>query len=643
MPNLPTPHRLGLRLKFTILITILLVAVFALQSYLLFTNNLNDSRVSLTNEVKTYTALSTLPIGTSFDQYYEQGHFRFGEIVQSILDSSNKTITNLSVFNTNGDLLFDSKQLYRDERDNVAYSPTKPQIGFAKNELLTYIQRIDPTQINSTKQKNEITTIIYPFLDSYNKHQYSITYTISYERIYKNLYSDIQDRLVIAIISIIMASVLIIFFVNISTLKPIKQLAQGAQWIEGGVLDHPITLNTNDEIEDLAFSVNRMAQTLLTSQKILLSDKNIISAERNKLAVALASIADGVIGVDMERRIVIFNRAAEEMTGYNSEEVLNKKIEEVLILSEKENPVTPDIYCPIRVDAFEGVVYNNDDIKLKGNNKESVVNITSGKIKEALEVNLGCLLTLHDVTKEKQLEEMKLDFVSMAAHELRTPLTSIRGYLSVYLEDYGKGLNEEQKMFLNRMYISTQQLVSLVENLLGVSKIERGVFKVDPGPLDWVKSVRQIVADFKNRADEKKISLNFIEPTQKLPMVKADGLRINEVLSNLLSNAIAYTESGGKVDVWSELGDNSVVTHVKDTGHGIPKEAMPKLFTKFFRVWGKLEMGSKGTGLGLYISKSIVEAHGGKIWVVSELGKGSTFSFSLPINPTNPNPAPKTV
>ncbi len=635
--NLPfLPTRLGLRLKFTLLVTLLLIAVFASQTYVLFTRNLELARNNLSNEVKTYTALSVLPIGNSFSQYYAENHFRFGEIIADILNSSNKTITRIKLYNTEGDLLFDSESLYIDERENVSYPTLEPVESVASPELLENLQKIDPTFLYSKERKEEIESVVLPFLDTYNKHPYSVVYSVSYDRVYQNLYNDIQDRLIIAGLSLGMASILILFFVNIFTLKPIKQVAEGAQWIEGGVLNHVIKVNTKDEIEDLAFSVNKMAQTLLTSQKILLQDKNIISAERNKLSVALSSIADAVIGLDLEHKITVFNKAAETLTGYKADEVLAKNIDEVLAIYDKDKKIPTNTYAPIRNDEFEGIMYATNNLKLVGNAKESYVNIVSGKIKESSHVNLGCLLTLHDVTKETQLEEMKLDFVSMAAHELRTPLTSIKGYLSVYMDEYGTTLNEDQKTYLNRMNISTAQLVSLVENLLSVSRIERGVFKIEPIAYDWLKILKQSVGDFVNRAGEKKITLTFDEPKSPLPAVKVDPLRIGEVINNLLANAISYTSAGGKVRVWIESKPGEVITHVEDTGQGIPEEAIPRLFTKFFRVWGKLEMGSKGTGLGLYISKSIVEAHRGKIWVNSQLGKGSVFSFSLPTE-TNVN------
>lgn len=238
---------------------------------------------------------------------------------------------------------------------------------------------------------------------------------------------------------------------------------------------------------------------------------------------------------------------------------------------------------------------------------------------------------MHDITKQQELEKMKLDFVSMAAHELRTPLTSIRGYLSFFMDENQEKLDEKQTMLLGRMANAAEQLSLLIENLLSVTRIERGEFNLNRKSTNWVLLVGQAVDDFINRADEKGVSLSFTNPPQPIPAILIDDLRATEVLENLLANAIAHTQASGSISVWIEERENEVVTHVKDTGEGIPKEALPQLFTKFFRVSGLLGKGSKGTGLGLYIAKSIMDAHKGKIWVDSEIGKGSTFSFAFPI------------
>lgn len=361
-------------------------------------------------------------------------------------------------------------------------------------------------------------------------------------------------------------------------------------------------------------------------------DREIISAERNKLAVALSGITDAVVGVDLKNNIVIFNAAAQKLTNTSEKEALGKHLDQVITLFDEEREIPPAEYAPIKLDSFEGVIFNKKSVKFVAKNKQSVVNVITGKIKEGVSINLGSILVFHDITEEKKLEEMKLDFVSMAAHELRTPLTSLRGYLSVFMEENKKMFNSEQAMFLNRMNISASQLTSLVENLLNVSRIERGVFTISLEPIDWVATARGIVDNFQGRAKDRQINLTLQEPKTPMPKIYADKLRIDEVLSNLISNAIAYTKPNGSVTVVIEKSENDIITHVTDTGQGIPKEAMPHLFTKFFRVSGALESGSKGTGLGLYISKAIIDMHNGKIWVESQVDRGSTFSFSLPID-----------
>lgn len=232
-----------------------------------------------------------------------------------------------------------------------------------------------------------------------------------------------------------------------------------------------------------------------------------------------------------------------------------------------------------------------------------------------------------------QLDEMKSNFVSIAAHELRTPLTSIKGYLSVYMNDYKDKLDDDQKSLLNHIGSATEELLALVENLLNVSRIERGAMNLNLAEVNWDELLKGVVDDFQERATQKRIQLKFIEAAN-LSLIKVDKVRVLEVVSNLISNAINYTNPGGMIQVWAEKGENEIITHVGDNGQGIPAEAIPNLFTKFYRVTQGLTQGStnaEGNGLGLYISKAIVDMHKGKIWVESEVGVGSRFSFSLPL------------
>jgi two-component system, NtrC family, sensor histidine kinase KinB len=429
------------------------------------------------------------------------------------------------------------------------------------------------------------------------------------------------------VLSVILINVVVLVSLWIAgrIVRPIKILQRGTQLIGQGQLDQKLDISTGDEIEALAGGFNLMAENLKRSIYQ-------ISAERNKVEVIISGITDVVIAVDLERNIATFNKAAENLTGYTLEQVIGKPIQSVISLMEKDGEISPEVYCPIKNDDFEGIIYSKKDLKLKGNDKTASVNIITGKIKEGPKVNLGAIITLHDLSSEKQFEEMKLDFVSMAAHELRTPLTSLKGYLYILVRDYKDTFDEKESTILMRVNIATQRLVGLVENLLNVTRIERGALTVHLEPSDWITNVKQVISDLTDQAKDKKLELVFEEPQDMVPSVFVDKFRINEVLTNLLSNAINYTQPGGHIRIWIEQTETEIVTHVRDTGEGIPAEALPHLFTKFFRVSGKLEQGSKGTGLGLYIAKSIITMHNGRIWAESEgLGKGSTFSFTLPL------------
>ncbi len=356
-------------------------------------------------------------------------------------------------------------------------------------------------------------------------------------------------------------------------------------------------------------------------------------AERNKLSVTLSGITEAVFVVDKDGVISFFNEAAENIFGTKAAMLIGKKADQVLKIFDQEGPVLVEYFFPKEKLSKDMVTYSRNGVRIElPDGKSRFANLIAANIVEGEGINLGAIVTIHDVSKEKELEEMKLDFVSMAAHELRTPLTSIRGYLSVLQEELKTKLNEDQLSFLEKAFISSTQLAALVENLLSVSRIERGSLQIQTQVTDWEEILSESFANFEPQAHERQVKFTLIKPTKPLPYVLVDKFRISEVASNLIGNALNYTPSGGSVEVSTEVLDDQVVTHVKDTGPGIPEQALPKLFTKFFRVSGVLEQGSKGTGLGLYISKSIVDMHKGRIWVESQIGKGSVFSFSVPIS-----------
>ena len=358
-------------------------------------------------------------------------------------------------------------------------------------------------------------------------------------------------------------------------------------------------------------------------------EKNRLLIERNKLAHVMSGIADAVIALDGEGNIAMFNQAAERMSGYAAANVVGQPLDAWIQLKDDTALLNEKLKANLSPDE-KGIVLSQKAVQVITKTNVSIwadVLVTRVTGQEGVEV--GYIVTLHDVTQERQLEEMKLDFVSMAAHELRTPLTSIVGYLAVFTEQNKQIIPADQMPLLNRINISAQRLQGLIDNLLSVTKIERGVLSMSTEPIDWVQNVEHIVEDFALLAKEQTVNLHFHKPTVEIPKLHVDVIRINEVLANLISNAINYTQKNGDVEVGIDIVGTEVTTYVKDNGPGIPEAAIPHLFTKFFRVSGKLEQGSKGTGLGLYISKVIVEMHKGKIWAESVFGHGATFKFTL--------------
>lgn len=366
-------------------------------------------------------------------------------------------------------------------------------------------------------------------------------------------------------------------------------------------------------------------------------ERDLLSADKNKLAAIIFSIPEAVIVLDLHKQVIMANNAAEKITGFTESEMLKKRIDLLISLTNKQDQVVlPDLYCPVDLNNSGNLsFYSPKELLTLSSkaNKKTKVRVIANAISGNIKADLGCVLIFHDATGDSALDTMQVDFVSMASHELRTPITSIIGYLNVLIDEGKDKFDDEQKDYLNRVLTGAQQLSSLVTNLLNVSKVERGAISINTQHTDWVKILSQAIDENKLQAVQKNISLELVDTNSSLPNVQADSVRILEVLNNLIGNALDYTSEGGSIKVSAKLQDQEIVTAIADTGKGIPPEAISKLFTKFFRVSKSQDTSSnsKGTGLGLYLSKSIIDLHHGKIWVQSQVGVGSTFYFTLPV------------
>ncbi len=232
--------------------------------------------------------------------------------------------------------------------------------------------------------------------------------------------------------------------------------------------------------------------------------------------------------------------------------------------------------------------------------------------------------------KLEQLDQAKSEFLSIASHQLRTPLTVIKGYISMILEGSFGRVPKIIRLNLEKVYASSERLISLVESLLNISRIEAGRLELDVKPTNIAVIAQSLVNDFKFKAQEKKLDLEYYSDG-KIPKVMADPIKIKEVISNLIDNAIKYTEKG-EIIVDLHVESQSVVVSCQDSGHGIDPEDLPKLFNKFVRGKGMMQIHTEGTGLGLYFARKLIENMGGRIWAESPgLNQGSKFSFSLPL------------
>lgn len=399
--------------------------------------------------------------------------------------------------------------------------------------------------------------------------------------------------------------------------RPILHIAEVAQRIGRGDFTARLDLRRNDEIATLAGSINSMGASLndfVTS----------IESQRNRLEIILNSINEGILAIDKQGVIIIANRAASNLTQRKMSAIVGKNIATVFKWQQKGEPFTID-YAQQDAKAYEDVQYT-DEVGTLHYVKLIVARMSGEQEQKAAQT----IVTIHDETKGRELEAMKVDFVSMAAHELRTPLAAIRGYLELVGFKGGKDIPANTKTYLQQALESTTELGGLINNLLDVTRIERGTLTFSLEKVDLAADVKQAVQEAGFTAKEKHITLSYDGP-QAERFVIADRIALHEVVNNLLTNAIKYTDPKGVIDVTLKEDGQLYTVSVRDTGMGIPKTALSNLFTKFYRVHGGLNSGSTGTGLGLFIAKSIIERHNGTISVTSQEGVGSTFTFTIPV------------
>ena len=427
----------------------------------------------------------------------------------------------------------------------------------------------------------------------------------------RNMFNSL---LIASLIGIIIASIIAYRYLYYIT-RPVKELTRAVKDIAGGNFSRRITNLPKNEFGELGISFNEMAKQLQQSMEAL-------KIQNVKLETILNSMPEGIIAVDTKKNIMLINPSAKEIflikdnekiSGKNIlENIRNNQIYKIIhhiLINDKDNPME------IEIDS----------------SKKKILRISSSPIRYIAkhERIKGVILIIEDITQLRKLENVRKDFVANVSHELKTPITSIRGFIETLKSGEVEDENI-QKRFLDIIDFESERLIRLIEDILILSDLENNLKSTTTDKIEIKEALNEIISIMTQLAMKKNIIITSDIQNGMLPLFFAKD-KFKQMIINLIDNAIKYTPEGGKIKINAYQNNNQVEIEIKDTGIGIPKEDIPRLFERFYRVDKDRSRSAGGTGLGLAIVKHILELMNGKIKVESELGKGSSFILSIPL------------
>ncbi|HVU59701.1 MAG TPA: ATP-binding protein [Candidatus Saccharimonadales bacterium] len=385
------------------------------------------------------------------------------------------------------------------------------------------------------------------------------------------------------------------------------------------------------------------------SKRGSVSSGNLASSlhdEQLRSSIILNTIEDGVVLIDSQQVIRLFNPGASHMTGWSVEDATGLSWPAVFkFVNSKGEPISTADDPVLKLFSTKDAVRNSAANLLTKSEKTITVSLVLSPILDEQKQVTGGVAVFRDVSEELKAEQQRAEFISTASHEMRTPVAAIEGYLALALNDKVSTIDSRARDYLEKAHASTQHLGKLFQDLLTSAKAEDGRLTSHPEVVEIGAFLEQLTGDLKFAAEKKGLGVDFTlgatrtidasagnsgnKVIRPLYYAYADPERLREVITNLFDNAVKYTDEG-KVTIGLTGNDQVVQFFVRDTGFGIPAEDIPHMFQKFYRVDNSATRTIGGTGLGLFISRKIIELYGGRIWVESELGKGSTFYINLP-------------
>ncbi|MDQ0213735.1 two-component system sensor histidine kinase ResE [Oikeobacillus pervagus] len=395
------------------------------------------------------------------------------------------------------------------------------------------------------------------------------------------------------------------FFLSTRITAPLRKMRQAATEVAKGKFDTKVPILTTDEIGELAISFNKMA-------KKLKYNINALSQEKEQLSSILSSMADGVITFNQDGTILITNPPAERF------------LQNWYYEKDENSPDTaPTLVQTLLKEVVDSETEEIGEISLQG---RSYVFIVSPLYND--DHIRGAVVVIRDMTEERRLDKLRKDFIANVSHELRTPISMLQGYSEAIIDDIAAS-DEEKREIAKIIYDESLRMGRLVNELLDLARMEAGHITLNLSEVNLPNFLKRVTNKFQGIAKEKNIELSY-EGTDESLHLQIDSDRIEQVLTNLVDNALRHTPEGGNVKVIYQYSKHNHHVSVEDSGAGIPEEDLPFVFERFYKADKARTRGRSGTGLGLAIAKNIIEAHNGSIKVQSKLGQGTTFSFDLP-------------
>lgn len=574
---------------------VLLLLIFVEIVGAIFIRNLEKTMVS-NFETNMNEQVETLAANLSVDLSEKGENNR--AIQNRILDFSKSNVIEIRVIDNKGVILASTK--------SGASQIGKKNDYKILNDLVTkYEQGIDPE--NNRRVYNNVQLIYSPAGDS-------VIGAVYVKSDLEEIYTQVRQIAFIFLTASLIAMficLIIAFFVSRQLTKPIDEMQQQATRIASGDYSSKVTVYGNDELGQLGNTFNELSDRIAEAQEAS-------ESERHRLDSVLSHMTDGVIATDRRGRIIIINDAAQLMLNTSSDLALGQSILDVLHLRDKyslKNLMT---------------VPSEVVIQVEGQEQPTALKINFSLIHHESGFTSGIVCVLHDITEQEKNEQERRDFVSNVSHELRTPLTSMRSYLEA-LNDGAWQDPEIAPAFLKVTQDETERMIRMISDLLNLSRIDAGRSELKPELIELNRLLNFILDRFDMMIQSDHLSYRIErEFTRRSIFVEVDKDKITQVFDNIINNAMKYSPDGGTITVRLLETHNSAIVSISDEGLGIPKKDLNKVFDRFYRVDKARSREMGGTGLGLAISKEVIRQHGGRIWVESEEGKGSTFFVSLP-------------